>query len=148
MARINPDGLPIVGVVVTLEPFHLVNTIIHDLIGSADIPVLVASSHELEGFIAAVYDRTDVGGRFVAAFNRPNLEPPTPHAANPDGSAKESAPHPLHLRVVERLDRCQRWIRRAGDVDFPAGVVKVGLGDGLACLDHRQPDGTSQGEAV
>jgi hypothetical protein len=48
LTHINPTGLPVVGIVTTLEPFYLVNSFIHgELLGRADVPTIVASAHEL-----------------------------------------------------------------------------------------------------
>lgn len=81
VAHINPSGLPVVGVVVTLEAFYLLNTFVHDLLDAAEIPTVISSSHELEGFISAVYDRADVGSWFLAAVSQPGPSPPSLHAA-------------------------------------------------------------------
>src|SRR6266436_5604891 len=67
LQHINPNGLPVVGVVVTLEPFHLVNTFVYeDLMGKTEIPLVVASAHEIEGFVAVTRDRIDIGKRLLA----------------------------------------------------------------------------------
>lgn len=93
VAHLNPDGLPVVGIVTTLEPFHLVNTFVHaDLIEKAEIPMLVASAQELEGFIAAVHDRPDLGDRFLTSFKPPDLGPPSLHSVIGDN---DSAKNPL-----------------------------------------------------
>jgi hypothetical protein len=96
LSHINPKGLPVYGVVVTLEPFHLVNAFSPDLIDDAAIPTVIVSSHELEGFISAIFDRTDVGSRFMASFNQP-----------------VGSPHSLQASVVDLPSRPNQLLKSA-----------------------------------
>jgi hypothetical protein len=96
LSYINPKGLPVYGVVVTLEPFHLVNAFSPDLIAGADFPTVIVSSHELEGFISAIFDRTDVGSRFMASFNQP-----------------VGSPHSLQASVVDLPSRPNQLLKSA-----------------------------------
>lgn len=102
LAHINPKGLPLVGVVVTLEPFLLVNTFVHGLLDEADLPTVVASAHELEGFLGAVHDRADVGQRFVAAVSQPPPQPPSLDGAILDIEAR---PNPLLDAAWDRFNK-------------------------------------------
>ena len=64
-----PRDLPVRALVVTLEPFHLINTgIYQDLIGSPSVSTLVASAHELEGVVAGLRNSPDIGLRLVEAL--------------------------------------------------------------------------------
>ena len=69
LAHINPSNLPVRGMVVTLEPFHLTNTPLYDeVLTSADVPTVVVSAHELEGFVAAVLPEPDADEYLEAAY--------------------------------------------------------------------------------
>lgn len=73
-----PLDRPLGGLVVTLEPFHLAVTFLYEnLVGTPDIPIAIASSHELEGFVAAATTRSDVGHLLHSALNPPAPTPPS-----------------------------------------------------------------------
>ena len=65
-----PKGRPLCGLVVTLEPFHLINTVVYqDLFRDlSSIPVIVESSNDLETAIAALRDAPDIGTRLLNAW--------------------------------------------------------------------------------
>jgi hypothetical protein len=100
LAHVNPTGLPLVGVVVTLEEFHLVNTFLHDILSTAEIPTAVASAHELEGVLAVVFDRADVGSRIMAAL-RP--DPPAPPSLSAATDGLPNRPNPLLDQAWDRF---------------------------------------------
>lgn len=71
-----PQDRPLRGLVVTLEPFHLVNTLVYECIAPATrIAVTVTSSHELEGVVAALAGTQDTGSRLLGALTP---DPPAP----------------------------------------------------------------------
>ena len=61
------------------------------LLERADVPTIVASAHELEGFISAVHDRPDAGARMLDAVHQTEPHPPL-HAAVKDLAVR---PNPL-----------------------------------------------------
>lgn len=64
-----PTDRPVRGLVVTLEPFHLVNTNFYDdVFERPSIPTTVTSSHELEGAIAVLREADDLGARLLDAL--------------------------------------------------------------------------------
>jgi len=64
-----PRDRPLRGVVVTLEPFHLINTPFYDdVLRSTGIPTSVISSSELEEMTGMMEPATDQGGRLLTAF--------------------------------------------------------------------------------
>lgn len=64
-----PKDRPLRGVVVTLEPFHLVNSVFYaDLLSRPSIPTAVVSSHELEVFVGKIRRFPDIGERVVNAL--------------------------------------------------------------------------------
>jgi len=119
VAHINPSGLPIVGVVVTLEAFHLLNTFIHDLLNDAEIPTVISSSHKLEGFIAATYDRADTGARLLASVNQPETSPPSLHASVSD---LESRSNPLLDEAWNRLFEQSAYLENEAIEDTTPGA--------------------------
>lgn len=63
------------GLVVTLEPFHLVNTLFYDgVFNRGSTPCTVASAHDLEGTVARLQAAPDVGQRLHAALTSNNGE--------------------------------------------------------------------------
>ena len=67
-----PADRPLLGLVVTLEPFYLVNTeLFAALIPRPSIPTTVASSHELESVVATLQTEPDVGRRLLDALTNP-----------------------------------------------------------------------------
>jgi hypothetical protein len=84
-----PADRPLRGLVVTLEPFHLVNSRFYrDVLVQPSIPTTVASSHELEGTIAALLSATDTGIRLHNA-----LTPDGPGKATKLGDAAAGLPN-------------------------------------------------------
>ncbi|MGB3676281.1 MAG: hypothetical protein WA988_17760 [Candidatus Nanopelagicales bacterium] len=64
-----PADRPLRGLVVTLEPFHLVNSSFYsDVLVQSSIPITVASSLELEGTVAALLSASDTGARLHDAL--------------------------------------------------------------------------------
>lgn len=65
-----PSDRPLLGLVVTLEPFHLVNTDLFygDVLTKPSIPTTIASAHELEGAVAVLRGAPDVGSRLLEAL--------------------------------------------------------------------------------
>ncbi len=65
-----PADRPLRGLVVTLEPFHMVNTdLYNDVFQRPSIPTTVVSSHELEGAVAMLRGAADLGARLLAALS-------------------------------------------------------------------------------
>jgi hypothetical protein len=64
-----PNDRPIVGLVVTLEPFFLMDDWLYgDLIGGKSIQITVSYAHVLEGIVALLSDQADAGERLLAAL--------------------------------------------------------------------------------
>lgn len=88
-----PRDRPVRGLIVTLEPFHLANTFLfEDLIPPPHEGLAIASSHEVEGVVAALADRTDVGQRLLRALDPTPPKPPSLTAAAED---LDSGPNPI-----------------------------------------------------
>lgn len=66
-----PSDRPLVGLVVTLEPFHLVNTdICHDeVLTRPSIPTAIAPAHELEATVAVLAEVPETGRRLLEALS-------------------------------------------------------------------------------
>lgn len=65
-----PTDRPVRGLVVTLEPFHMVNTPFFDnVLTRPQTPTIVASAHELEGVVADLRDAPDTGARLLSALS-------------------------------------------------------------------------------
>lgn len=69
-----PSDRPVLGLVVTLEPFHLINTgfFYDDVLTKPSIPTAVASAHELEGVVARLQHAPDTGQRLLDALAAKN----------------------------------------------------------------------------
>lgn len=68
-----PSDRPLLGLVVTLEPFHLVNAEIYDdVLKRPSTPTTVASAHELERFVAVLRSSPEVGQRLLNALTGPD----------------------------------------------------------------------------
>jgi hypothetical protein len=76
-----PADRPVRGLIVTLEPFYLRQTMREDLVKRDALPVTVAWAHELETSVAALIDRKDAGARLLAALT------PTDTELTPTGTA-------------------------------------------------------------
>lgn len=88
-----PRDRPALGLIVTLEPFHLANTFLfEDLIPPPREGLAIASSHEVEGVVAALAQRRDVGQRLLRALNP---DPPTPPSLTTAAEDLESGPNPI-----------------------------------------------------
>jgi hypothetical protein len=65
-----PNDRPVLGLVVTLEPFYLLNTDFYeDVFERPSIPTTVAYAHEFEGTVAALRSEPDVGRRLLEALS-------------------------------------------------------------------------------
>lgn len=106
LAHINPGGLPVRGMVVTLEPFHLIGTPLYaDVLTPASVPTVVVSAHELEGFIAAVLPEPDPGVYLHKAFTAAEEE-----GTNSLSAAVKDLEHPPNPILAEAWDRFMRPI--------------------------------------
>lgn len=64
-----PKDRPVVGLVVTLEPWYMTQTFSYeDLLPSSTVPIAITSAHELEGAIATLAGEREVGARFLKAL--------------------------------------------------------------------------------
>jgi hypothetical protein len=73
-----PNDRPLRGLVVTLEPFHLVPTFLYeDVLGDASLPITITSAHELEGVVATLAERSDGGERLLRALTPEPDSPPS-----------------------------------------------------------------------
>ncbi|MFP5355459.1 MAG: hypothetical protein ACLGIK_09985, partial [Gemmatimonadota bacterium] len=107
-----PRDRPVRGLIVTLEPFHLANTFLfEDLIPPPREGLAIASSHEVEGVVAALADRTDVGHRLLRAFDR---APPTPPSLSSAAEDLESGPNPILDDAWGRFTAVFDGLRDAG----------------------------------
>jgi len=88
-----PTDRPIVGLVVTLEPFHLANTLIWDqALPASDIPSAIVPIHEFEGVIGAAKDALDIEQRIQRALTPTPPSPPSLRVAVDD---LEPMPNPI-----------------------------------------------------
>jgi hypothetical protein len=72
-----PKDRPVRGLVVTLEPFHLVQTFRYeDILGETPVPITIASAQDLEGAVAMLADQVDVGERLMRALTPDGDSPP------------------------------------------------------------------------
>ena len=96
-----PRDRPLRGLVVTLEPFHMVNTIFFDdVLERPSTPTLVVSAHELEGTLAVLQNAPDTGARLLTAL--------TPSNGLPSGLSKAASdlaniPNPLLREAWNRF---------------------------------------------
>jgi len=96
-----PTDRPIAGIVVTLEPFHLANTLIWDeTLPTCDIPSAVVPIQELEGTIGAVQGALDIGQRIHSALTPTSPSPPSLGAA---AEGLEPKPNPILDAAWARL---------------------------------------------
>lgn len=63
-----PADRPLVGLVVTLEPFHLRQTQQLHLLEQPELPVGLAWAHDLEGVVGGLCDVRDAGALLLAAL--------------------------------------------------------------------------------
>lgn len=98
-----PKDRPVRGLVVTLEPFHLIDTFLYeDVLPRTRVPTCTASAHEVEAAVAALAGRPDAGARLFKALTPfPPAPPALRHAC--DGLA--SQPNPLIESYWSRLSR-------------------------------------------
>ena len=97
-----PADRPAVGLVVTLEPFHLVNTDWYsDVLVRPSIPTTVVSAHELESTIAVLRAQVDVGERILNALS--NGTPANPVHLSAAGADLENVPNPLLSAAWDRF---------------------------------------------
>ncbi|MGH2706241.1 MAG: hypothetical protein ACRDJ4_14495 [Actinomycetota bacterium] len=96
-----PCDRPVCGLVITLEPFHLLNTPFdRELLPTARVPCAVASAHEFEGFVAASRAVPDPGSRLLSALSPC---PPTPPSLLDAVRGTEAGPNPLLDDAWERF---------------------------------------------
>jgi hypothetical protein len=106
-----PADRPVVGLIITLEPFHLIETFIFEsVLGSTSIPITIASAHNLETVIADLAGRADVGVRLLDALSFGTKGPPRLTDAT-----KDLAPSTSHNPIID--DSWRRWAggRTLGD---------------------------------
>lgn len=107
-----PRDRPVRGLIVTLEPFHLANTFLfEDLIPPPREGLAIASSHEVEGVVAALADRTDVGQRLLRALDP---TPPTPPSLTAAAEDLDSGPNPMLDDAWRRFTAVFDGLRDAG----------------------------------
>ena len=96
-----PSDRPRVGLIVTLEPFHLHQTFhAKSIIHSDDIPVTAAWAHDLEDTVACLGEAQDAGLRLLTALS----------TENPEQRALRHALHDLPAARNPILDDSyQRW---------------------------------------
>lgn len=88
--------------VVTLEPFQLINTRLYeDVLTPAKVPTVVVSAHELEGFIAAVLREPDPDVYLTAAYN--STDELTPRSLSAAVNGLEHPPNPILDEAWDRF---------------------------------------------
>ena len=96
-----PKNRPLSGLVETLEPFHLVQTFLYqDVLGDSSVPITITSAHELEGVVAMLAQRSDVGERLLRALTPGPDSPPSLRDAAKD---LPSLPNPILSDGWDRL---------------------------------------------
>ena len=100
LSRIPCGGRTILGLVITLEPFHLMNTFLQDALTRSRIPVTVACAHELEAVAALAATVPDFGQRLRAALT-PGQWGSRSLRATVEGIA--GSPNPILLESWERF---------------------------------------------
>ena len=109
---IIPTDRPLRGLVVTLEPFHLVNSrFYYDVQKSRSISTTVASSHELEGTVAALLSARDTGSRLLDALTPEH--PGTPTRLGKATEGLENTPNPPLHEAWRRFS--QPWSEQQHD---------------------------------
>ncbi len=109
-----PSDRPLRGLVVTLEPFFLVQTFLYEeVLGEAHVPIIIASAHELEGVVAILSGRQDVGERLLRALTP---RPPSPHEP-PSPPSLSAAVKDLAKVTNPILSDC--WDRFTEDMSAP-----------------------------
>jgi hypothetical protein len=99
-----PQDRPLRGLVVTLEPFHLVNTFVYeDVLSRPSIPTAVASAHELEGVVATLEGAKDVGVRLLHALE--DADHPSPPALGRAAADLPSLPNPFLEAAWDRFTK-------------------------------------------
>ena len=96
-----PADRPMRGLVVTLEPFHLINTVFYDdVVTRPSIPTTVASAHDLEGVVAVLRHAPNVGARLLDALTGVDDVVPSLMSA---ADGLPSAPNPLLDEAWQRF---------------------------------------------
>lgn len=99
-----PSDRPVRGLVVTLEPFHMVDTFLYDgVLPASGTPTSTANAHDVETVCAALADRPDAGRLLLEALTAKPPAPPALRAAL-EGLPRARNPH---------LDRW--WQQWSGD---------------------------------
>lgn len=71
-----PKDRPMRGIVVTLAPFHMLGTFDDGIVQSPrDVPITLASAHDLESTVGRIGHRDDLGERLLAALTPAPTEP-------------------------------------------------------------------------
>lgn len=98
-----PSDRPVRGLVVTLEPFHMVDTFLYDdVLPAARTPTATASAHDVESVCAVLAGRPDAGRRLLDALT----------ARSPGQPSLRRAANGLPRSRNPLLDRWwQRWSR-------------------------------------
>jgi hypothetical protein len=93
-----PADRPIVGTVITLEPFFLTDGWLYeDVLGGWSVPICVTSAHTLESITATLAPQPDTGARIASAFTT--------------GTDSDGIPLIARLdRAIEELDRVRNPI--------------------------------------
>jgi hypothetical protein len=117
-----PNDRPLLGLIVTLEPWHLAGTFLYnDLLGGARIPIAVTSAHGVETVAPTLACRADTGQRLLKAFTPAAPAPPSLRAAIED---LDNAPNPLLQdcwdRFLPDLPRDAAAPREVGEADEDA----------------------------
>ena len=108
-----PTERPVIGLVVTLEPWYMTETLAYDdLIPQTSVPITIASAHELEGVVAALASQRDVGRRLVDALTP---GPPVPPLTTPAPTALRNAAVDLESQMNPILE--DGWQRFAFHVE-------------------------------
>lgn len=115
-----PSDRPLRGLVVTLEPFLLVNSIFYDdVMDDASIPTTVASSHDLEGTVASLRTVSDPGARLLDALT-PKMGASATNLRDA-GKGLPNDPNPLLADAWQRFS--EPWYRqRDGEATDPTSA--------------------------
>jgi hypothetical protein len=91
------------GLIVTLEPFHLVQRFLYqNILGETPVPITIAWAHDLEGVAAMLADQPDVGQRLMEALTPDADSPPSLRDAVKD---LPPVPNPILSDAWDRFTR-------------------------------------------
>lgn len=100
VSRIPCRGRTMLGLVVTLEPFHLMNTFLLDAMTRSTVPITIASAHELEAVAALGQSLPDFDARLRAALTPGDLGRRSLRAVVDGVTGK---PNPILLETWDRF---------------------------------------------